>query len=71
MEFGWLGLIELFVALMFVSAWGCLELYTKRFDKRSAEQERGARAAIAVLTSAPVSRILRSFPVIAPPRSPP
>ncbi len=42
-EFGWLGLIELFVALMFVSAWGCLELYTKRFDKRSAEQEsRGA-----------------------------
>lgn len=43
MEFGWLGLIELFVALMFVSAWGCLELYTKRFDKRSAEQEsRGA-----------------------------
>lgn len=40
MEFGWLGLIELFVVLMFAVAWGCLELYTLRLDRRRAEEEK-------------------------------
>jgi hypothetical protein len=38
-EFGWLGLIEMFVVLMFALAWGGLELYTLRLDKRRAEEE--------------------------------
>ena len=43
MEFGWLGLIEMFVVLAFVSGWGVLELYTLRLDKRrAAEAEKAA-----------------------------
>jgi len=38
-EFGWLGLIEMFVVLMFALAWGGLELYTLRLDKRRAEED--------------------------------
>jgi hypothetical protein len=30
----WLGLIELFVVLLFVLAWGVLELVCKRMDRR-------------------------------------
>jgi hypothetical protein len=41
-EFGWLGLIEMFVVLMFALAWGGLELYTLRLDKRRAEQDERA-----------------------------
>lgn len=40
MESGWLGLIELFVVLLFAAAWGGLELYTLRLDRRRAEQEK-------------------------------
>jgi len=43
-EFGWLGLIEMFVVLMFALAWGCLELYTLRLDRRRAEEEKRAAA---------------------------
>jgi len=38
MEFEWYGLIELFVVLAFVMAWGVVELYTLRFDKRAAAE---------------------------------
>jgi hypothetical protein len=30
----WLGLIELFVVLLFVLGWGVLELVCKRMDRR-------------------------------------
>jgi hypothetical protein len=33
---GWLGLIELFVVLMFAAGWGVLELITRRMDRRKA-----------------------------------
>lgn len=36
MESEWYGLIELFVVLAFVMAWGVVELYTLRLDKRAA-----------------------------------
>jgi len=41
-EFGWLGLIEMFVVLTFALAWGCLELYTLRLDKRRNEEDKRA-----------------------------
>jgi hypothetical protein len=42
-EFGGLGLIEMFVVLTFALGWGVLELYTLRLDKRkAAEAERAA-----------------------------
>jgi len=34
----WYGLIELFVVLAFVMAWGVVELYTLRLDKRAAAE---------------------------------
>jgi uncharacterized membrane protein len=37
-EFEWYGLIELFVVLTFVMAWGAVELYTLRLDKRAAAE---------------------------------
>lgn len=37
----WLGLIELFVVLLFVLGWGVLELVCKRMDRRrEAERKR-------------------------------
>jgi hypothetical protein len=33
-----LGLMEMFVVLVFVLGWGILELYTLRLDKRRREQ---------------------------------
>jgi hypothetical protein len=45
MEFGGVGLIEMFVVLSFALGWGLLELYTLRLDKRrAAEAERAAAA---------------------------
>lgn len=41
-ESSWFGLIEMFVVLMFALAWGALELYTLRLDKRRAEQAKRA-----------------------------
>ena len=38
MEGEWYGLIELFVVLSFVMAWGVVELYTLRLDKRRAAE---------------------------------
>lgn len=38
MEFEWYGLIELFVVLAFVMAWGAVELYTLRLDRRRAAE---------------------------------
>ncbi len=40
MEYGWL--LELSFVLMFAAAWGCLELYTRRLDRRQAEAEKRA-----------------------------
>jgi len=41
----WYGLIELFVVLAFVMAWGAVELYTLRLDKRAAaEAEKNKKA---------------------------
>ncbi len=40
MESEWLGLIEMFVVLMFAVAWGAVELYTRRLDKRRAEEDK-------------------------------
>ena len=41
----WYGLIELFVVLAFVMAWGVVELYTLRLDKRAAaEAEKNKKA---------------------------
>lgn len=34
MKHSWLGLIELFVVLLFVAGWGILELVTLRMDRR-------------------------------------
>ena len=34
MDSPWLGLIELFVVLLFALGWGILELFTLRLDKR-------------------------------------
>lgn len=43
MEFGWLA--ELLVVLLFAAGWGVLELYTRRLDKRRADEaERTAPA---------------------------
>jgi len=36
MKHHWLGLIELFVALLFVAGWGVLELVASRIDRRKA-----------------------------------
>lgn len=44
MEAEWLGLIEMFVVLLFVLGWGAVELYTLRLDKRRAEEEKRAAA---------------------------
>jgi hypothetical protein len=42
-ESPWLGLIEMFVVLLFVAAWGILELVGLRLDrKRRAQGEDGA-----------------------------
>jgi hypothetical protein len=38
MKHSWLGLIELFVVLMFVVGWGILELVTLRMDRRRAAE---------------------------------
>ena len=42
MDSPWLGLIELFVVLLFALGWGILELVTLRLDKRRKTQ--GERA---------------------------
>lgn len=39
MKHSWLGLIELFVVLLFVAGWGILELVTLRMDRRRAAQQ--------------------------------
>jgi hypothetical protein len=38
MDSPWLGLIELFVVLLFALGWGILELFTLRLDKRRRAQ---------------------------------
>jgi len=40
MQSEWLGLIEMFVVFMFVLAWGALELYTLKLDKRRDEEKK-------------------------------
>lgn len=40
MESEWLGLIEMLVVLMFAIVWGAIELYTRRLDKRRAEEDK-------------------------------
>jgi hypothetical protein len=42
MDSTWLGLIELFVVLLFALGWGILELFTLRLDKRGKSQGDGA-----------------------------
>lgn len=37
MRFKWLGLIELFVVLLFAVGWGVLELVVLRLDRRRTE----------------------------------
>jgi hypothetical protein len=41
MDSPWLGLIELFVVLLFALGWGILELFTLRLDKRRKAQQAG------------------------------
>jgi hypothetical protein len=45
MESEWYGLIELFVVLAFVMAWGVVELYTLRLDKRAAAKAEAEKKA--------------------------
>jgi hypothetical protein len=42
-ETSWLGLIELFVVLLFAMGWGVLELVALRFDKRRKQQNDRAK----------------------------
>lgn len=45
MDSPWLGLIELFVVLLFALGWGILELFTLRLDKRRrAQVERAGKS---------------------------
>jgi hypothetical protein len=39
-ESEWLGLIEMLVVLMFAIVLGAIELYTRRLDKRRAEEDK-------------------------------
>ena len=45
MQSSWLGLIELFVVLGFVLAYGAVELYALRLDRRRAAQRAAEEAA--------------------------
>ena len=52
MDSPWLGLIELFVVLLFALGWGILELFTLRLDKRrKAQASRQGRVTNRRLTS--------------------
>ena len=53
MQSSWLGLIELFVVLGFVLAYGAVELYALRLDRRRAAQREAEEAANAERAAAP------------------
>jgi hypothetical protein len=55
MESRWLGLIELFVVFGFVLAFGAVELYALRLDRRRAAQRKAEEAAEVERASAPPS----------------
>ncbi len=42
MKHGWMGSIELCLALLFVLGWGVLELVTARMDKRKQDEAAAA-----------------------------
>lgn len=44
MKHSWLGLIELFVVLLFAAGWGVLEWITRRMDRRAAALRSGVGA---------------------------
>ena len=52
MQSSWLGLIELFVVLGFVLAFGAVELYGLRLDRRRAAERAAEQAAEAERVSA-------------------
>lgn len=68
MQSSWLGLIELFVVLGFVLAFGAVELYGLRLDRRRAAQRAAEQAAEAERASASQSGAGEESPPSVPDR---
>lgn len=68
MQSSWLGLIELFVVLGFVLAFGAVELYGLRLDRRRAAERAAEQAAEAERVSAPQSGAGEESPPSVPDR---